>query len=121
MFSNTEEALKHLTPLIGLSPGKLAELPAEQLKRAWQAIFYVFPGLHPDETEHKDIVRNAKICRGQPYDSIATPYYASSGWPARLVPIQKEIWRRNANQLIDELDVYPTDAQAAGIRNAQNN
>lgn len=60
--------------------------------RAWSAVAYLFPGLHPDG-----------------YDS------PDSGWPRVLKPFAAEAWRRNdAGELMDE-EMYPCHAPWAGI------
>ena len=53
---------------------------------------YLYPGLHPDGFEDPD-----------------------SGWPAALKRFAAEAWRRaEAGELVDE-ELYPSDAQWAGI------
>ena len=63
----------------------LARLPKPTFVRAWCAIAYLFPGLHPDG-----------------YDS------ADSGWPCVLRRFAAEAWRRaDAGELTDnELYCY---------------
>ena len=68
------------------------QLPKPDFLRAWCAIAYVFPGLHPDGYED-----------------------AESGWPRVLKRFAAEAWRRNeAGELLDE-EMYPSDAAWAGI------
>lgn len=60
--------------------------------RAWCAIAYLFPGLHPDD-----------------FDASET------AWPRVLKRFGAEAWRRfHAGQLNAE-ELYPSDAQWAGI------
>lgn len=71
---------------------QLDRLPAPDFVRAWCAVAYVFPGLHPDG-----------------YDS------AESGWPRVLRRFAAEAWRRaDAGELADA-ELYPCDAQWSGI------
>ena len=70
----------------------LDQLSRDQFVRAWSAVAYLFPGLHPDG--HED---------------------ADSGWPRALKPFAAEAWRRaDAGQLADE-ELYPSDAQWSGL------
>jgi hypothetical protein len=70
----------------------LEELPHERFVRAWSAIAYLFPGLHPDG-----------------YDD------ADSGWPHTLKRFAAEAWRRaDAGELADE-ELYCSDAQWSGL------
>ena len=70
----------------------LAQLPKPDFLRAWCAVAYTFPGLHPDGYED-----------------------AGSGWPRALRRFAAEAWRRaDAGELADE-ELYPSDAQWAGI------
>lgn len=64
----------------------------DQFVRAWSAVFYLFPGLHPDGFEAAD-----------------------SGWPRVLKRFAVEAWRRaEAGELADE-ELYPSDAQWSGL------
>jgi hypothetical protein len=70
----------------------LEQLPKPDFIRAWCAVAYTFPGLHPDG-----------------YDD------AESGWPRALRRFVAEAWRRaDAGELADE-ELYPCDAQWAGL------
>lgn len=68
------------------------ELSRQDFVRVWSSVAYLFPGLHPDGFEDAD-----------------------SGWPAALKQFATEAWRRTeAGELADE-ELYPSDAQWAGI------
>lgn len=70
----------------------LEQLSKPDFVRAWCAVAYTFPGLHPDGYED-----------------------AGSGWPRVLKRFAAEAWRRaDAGELADE-ELYPCDAQWAGI------
>lgn len=70
----------------------LEQLPNPDFIRAWCAVAYTFPGLHPDGYEDVE-----------------------SGWPRALRRFAAEAWRRaDAGELADE-ELYPCDAQWAGI------
>ncbi len=65
---------------------------ARGLVRACCAVAYIYPGLHPDGYED-----------------------AASGWPRVLQRFAAEAWRRaDAGELADE-ELYPCDAQWAGL------
>jgi hypothetical protein len=71
---------------------RLQQLSHEQFVRAWSAVAYLFPGLHPDGYEDTD-----------------------SGWPPALKRFAAEAWRRaDAGELADE-DLYCCDAQWSGL------
>ena len=71
---------------------QLEQLPKPHFIRAWCAVAYTFPGLHPDGYED-----------------------AESGWPRALRRFAAEAWRRaDAGELADE-ELYPCDAQWAGL------
>jgi hypothetical protein len=66
--------------------------PKPDFTRAWCAVAYAFPGLHPDGYED-----------------------AGSGWPRVLKRFAAEAWRRaDAGELADE-ELYPCDAQWSGL------
>ena len=70
----------------------LEQLPKPDFIRAWCAVAYIYPGLHPDG-----------------YDD------AESGWPRVLRRFAAEAWRRaEAGELADN-ELYPCAAQWAGI------
>jgi hypothetical protein len=70
----------------------LERLPKPTFVRAWYAIAYLYPGLHPDGYESAD-----------------------SGWPRVLRRFAAEAWRRaDAGELTDE-ELYACDAQWSGL------
>ena len=72
--------------------GSLERLPKPIFVRAWCAIAYLYPGLHPDGYESAD-----------------------SGWPRVLRRFAAEAWRRaEASELADD-ELYPGDAQWCGL------
>ena len=84
-------AIRWLTPPTNFGAALRASAPLDQLPkpdflRAWCAVAYAFPGLHPDG--YKD---------------------AGSGWSRVLKRFAAEAWRRADEEL------YPGDAQWAGL------
>ncbi len=73
------------------------QLPPDQLSkndfvRAWSAVAYLFPGLHPDGFDDPE-----------------------SGWPVALKQFAAEAWRRTEAGELDDTELYSSDAQWAGI------
>jgi hypothetical protein len=58
----------------------------------WSSVAYLYPGLHPDGFDDTD-----------------------SGWPAALRPFACEAVRRAENGELADEQLYPSDAQWAGI------
>jgi hypothetical protein len=71
---------------------EITTLPAREFVRAWCAIAYLFPGLHPDGYEHPD-----------------------SGWPRVLKRFAAEAWRRADAGELSEDELYACDAQWSGL------
>ena len=71
---------------------QLEQLSREQFVRAWSAVAYLFPGLHPDGYEDAD-----------------------SGWPRGLKLFAAEAWRRVEAGELSEEEIYPCDAQWCGL------
>ena len=69
-----------------------ASLTKTDFVRAWSALAYLFPGLHPDGFDDPD-----------------------SGWPRVLKPFAAEAWRRAETGEMEDGELYPCDAQWAGI------
>ena len=76
---------------MALSDGPEA-LPTPSFVRAWCSIAYLFPGLHPDGFDD-----------------------AGSGWPLALRRFAAEAWRRLEAGEISAAELYPADAQWAGL------
>jgi hypothetical protein len=70
----------------------LASLSREQFVRAWSAVAYLFPGLHPDGFDNAD-----------------------SGWPRVLRRFAAEAWRRADAGELAEQELYPSDAAWSGL------
>jgi hypothetical protein len=70
----------------------LKAMATPRLVRAWCSIAYLFPGLHPDGFEDAD-----------------------SGWPPALRRFAAEAWCRFEAGFIGDDELYPSDAQWAGL------
>ncbi len=76
---------------------QLEQLTKPDFVRAWCAIAYAFPGLHPDGYVE-----------------------AESAWPRVLRRFASEAWRRvDAGELVDE-ELYPCDAQWTDLYDRMN-
>ena len=64
----------------------------EHFVRAWSAVAYLFPGLHPDGFEDDE-----------------------SGWPRVLKAFAEEAWRRADIGRLSDDELYCSDAQWAGL------
>jgi hypothetical protein len=84
-----EEAELILFPVIG---GDLGKLSRPDFVRAWWALAYLNPGLHPDG-----------------YDADG------SGWSPELIPFASEAWRRFETGELTDAELYPADAVWAAI------
>jgi DNA (cytosine-5)-methyltransferase 1 len=117
--ADENEAVQWLLPLLDLQKPALSILPDAEFKRAWCAIAFLYPGLHPDSAlEHGSRIGNdAQGCtlfnRVEP--RLVRPYYEQSGWPVVLAPVAKEAWRRYKTGSIKDNEFYCSDAQLAGM------
>ena len=73
----------------GKPPGSLGHAA---LLSSWFAIPYAYPGLHPDGYQK-----------------------AASGWPKALKMLAAEAWKRALRGELTDEELYPSDAQWAGM------
>ena len=89
-------AIRWLTPPANFrrasGSGPLDAFSKRDFMRAWSAVAYLFPGLHPDGFEDD-----------------------GSGWPRVLKPFAAEAWRRNEADELEDAETYPCAALWAGI------
>jgi DNA (cytosine-5)-methyltransferase 1 len=117
------QAIEWLRPLLDIAeraPRALRKVDAQQFKRAWFAIAFLYAGLHPDgaldhgETTLRDAASDyPPVSRLEP--RLLAPYYERSGWPVVLAPIAREAWRRYRRSELDEDEFYCSEAQMAGM------
>jgi hypothetical protein len=77
---------------------RLDQMSKIEFVRVWSSIAYLFPGLHPDGFEN-----------------------LQSGWPLVLRRFAVEAWRREAAGVLGDEELYPSDAQWAGLYDRMNN
>lgn len=87
--NSIESAIRDLHSTFNLP---LEPLPKATFVRAWSALCYSFPSLHPDGYENDD-----------------------SGWPPGLMRYAAEAWRRYEAEEFDDEEMYPSDACWAGL------
>ena len=118
--SDQQEAVEWLLELVRAADNKtLHQLPADEFKRGWYSIGFLYPGLHPDSAlEHgMELSSEAddfpEISKVEP--RLLAPYYVDSGWPVLLAPVADEAWRRyEADELKDD-EFYCSEAVVAGM------
>jgi len=117
-----EQAVEWLRPLLDQErpPSALRQVPAEDFKRAWIAVAFLYAGLHPDAAlDHGESIKHHapavyELVR-QLEPRLLAPYYERSGWPVVLAPIAREAWRRYRNGQLKDDEFYCSEAQMAGI------
>ena len=97
---------------------QIKNLTKEAFLRAWWAIGYLHPNLHPDA-----VLDNGKtVSRGTHRDTsfVMEPVYIRSGWPVELIPIVREARRRYELKLLSEDEYYCSIAVVAGASRMVN-
>jgi hypothetical protein len=114
-----EAAATTLIPWIGADSDKLTHASKKQLLKAWNALAYLFPGLHPDDGIHdRDAIQlSSALPLGLP--NSLREYYEESGWPVALVGLLDEMWLRYEKGEINDEEFYCADAAKAGIANSR--
>ena len=79
----------HLRQSIGK---EVSNLPKSEFLKAWNSIAYLYPGLHPDGFDEE-----------------------GSGWPQLLQKFAEEACHRAEKGELEECELYPCDAQWAGL------
>ena len=112
------EAAVRLQEIAGLDRRQLREAEKRVFLRGWFALFYLFPGLHPDNAlDHGD--PDAVWSPGQlplpGLEDFAARRFARSGWPVALELLGREAWRRYEAGELSEEDFYCIQAQITGM------
>ena len=112
------EAAARLQEIANLDSRRLRVCEKPDFLRGWFALFYLFPGLHPDNAlDHGDITslwsQNQLALPG--LEDFATRRFARSGWPVALELLGREACRRyDARELADD-EFYCAQAQRCGL------
>ena len=114
--ANEREALQWLMEAVDRPLQKMAHAP---FIRAWNAVFFLYGGLHPDGCDD----HGEQICHEhngperfqQIEPRLLAPYYLKSGWPVLLAPLAAEACARFGQGRMTEAEFYPVNAQFAGF------
>ncbi len=115
------EAATRLQEIANLDRRQLRTCEKAVFLRGWFALFYLFPGLHPDNAlDHGDptALWSPDQLALPGLANFATHRFARSGWPVALELLGREACRRfDARELADE-EFYCAEAQRAGMGSA---
>ena len=118
--SDQQEAVEWLLALVRAADNKtLRQLPADEFKRGWYSVGFLYPGLHPDSAlEHGTELSNetedcTEIRKVEP--RLLAPFFVDSGWPVLLAPVAEEAWRRYEADELKEDELYCSEAVVAGM------
>lgn len=112
------QAVEWLTPF--LEPNRVRNANCEELLRAWNCVFFLYPGLHPDEAPNEQTTIRAKsdhIDRsGIPNldPRFVNPYDGESGWPVALIYLGSAVRSLMETSDITLDQFYADGAQSAG-------
>lgn len=112
------EAAARLQEIAGIDRRQLRTCEKEVFLRGWFALFYLFPGLHPDNAlDHGDLTSvwspNQLSLPG--LEDFVTRRFARSGWPVALDLLGREAWRRYEAGLLTNEEFYCIQAQITGM------
>ncbi len=115
------QAAVHLQDIAGLDRRQLRQCEKRAFLRGWFALFYLFPGLHPDNAlDHGD--SSSRWSPNQltlPGLEVLTEYrFARSGWPVALELLGHEAWRRYELGELTEEEFYCVAAQRKGLESS---
>ena len=114
------EAVKWLLELVRAADNKaLRQVPADEFRRGWYSVGYLYAGLHPNSALENGTELSNQV------DDVATihdieprllaPYYVQSGWPVVLAPVAEEAWRRFEAEELKDDEFYCSEAVIAGM------
>lgn len=111
--TSREQAIKELEEFVeSLFLRNITQLPTAEFVKAWWAIGYLHPNLHPDAALENGKVVSRGTKRGVSF--VLEPVYVRSGWPVELIPVAQEARRRYDNELLAEDEYYCSVAVMAG-------
>lgn len=115
------EAARHLTALVSAADRhRLHATAADDFKRGWMAVGFLYPELHPDAAlEHgsEESLTALPLPEARSIDArLVAPVYVQSGWPVALKRVVREARRRYDSGELPERDYYSDAAAAAGMR-----
>lgn len=104
------EQLESFVESTSLRP--LMNLSKDEFLKAWWAIGFLHPNLHPDAALDNGKVLSPGPKRGVSF--VIEPVYVRSGWPVELIPIAVEARRRFEEGVLSEDEYYCSAAVMAG-------
>ncbi|MBR8657363.1 DNA cytosine methyltransferase [Achromobacter sp. Marseille-Q0513] len=90
----------------------LANLSKDDFLRAWWAVGFLHPNLHPDAASDNGKTLSLGPKRGVSF--VIEPVYVRSGWPVELIPVAIEARRRFDDGMLSEDEYYCSAAVIAG-------
>lgn len=95
----------------------ISMLVKEEFLKAWWAVGYLHPTLHPDAALENGHELSLGPKRGVSF--VLEPIYVRSGWPVELIPIAREARRRYDAGELREDEYYCSAAYMAGAMKKQ--
>jgi len=90
----------------------ITSFPKNEFLKAWWAVGFLHPNLHPDAAFDNGVVISKGPRRGISF--VLEPVYVRSGWPVELIPIVKEARSRFDAGSLAEDEYYCSAAVIAG-------
>jgi DNA (cytosine-5)-methyltransferase 1 len=90
----------------------LTLIPKAEFLKAWWAVGYLHPNLHPDAALDNGRELSPGPKRGMSF--VLEPYYVRSGWPVELIGLVAEARRRFDAKVLAEGEYYCSAAVIAG-------
>jgi DNA (cytosine-5)-methyltransferase 1 len=112
------EAAARLQEIADLDRRQLRACEKRTFLRGWFSLFYLFPGLHPDNAlDHgaPDSIWSPEQLPLPGLEDFATRRFARSGWPVALELLGREAWRRFEGRELGDEEFYCASAQRAGM------
>jgi DNA (cytosine-5)-methyltransferase 1 len=115
--ADRSEAFRWLEPFANPQTDRrtLRAMPTGEFLRAWHALLWLFPELHPDNAiEHGD-ERHEDPASASDVALLGRERFTRSGWPVMLESFGREAWRRFEAGEFPVDAFYFVDAQRAGL------
>lgn len=115
--SSQPEAALQLQEIAGLDRFQLRECGKDDFLRGWFALFYLFPGLHPDNAQDHGSEKEVWAPEQSALPGLEefAVRRVRSGWPVVLEPLGREAWRRYEAQELTDEEFYCAEAQRCGL------